>query len=266
MYRWAWNFLCVFAVLGLHWHLAQAAEPKIGVLMLHGKNPGDNSDPNFRPLKRKFEAEGWVVSFPDMPWSSRRYIDGSWDQAMEEISQEVKSLRAKGATKIILVGHSIGAPAALSFAARGGDTQGLVLLAPGHVPSLFYRRPAIRESVEAARALVAEGKGAERGSFNDFNQGRNLRLAATASNYLSYLDPRSDAEMSLTASRVPAATPVLSVIGDSDPLFPSIRAYYVDKLPAHANSRLLEVKGTHLSTPEVAFAEVLVWMKSVIAD
>lgn len=266
MYRWIRKFFYALMLSGLCWNLAHAVEPKIGVLMLHGKNPGDNSDPNFRPLKRKFEAEGWVVSFPDMPWSSRRYIDGSWDQAMQEITREVQKLRSQGATKVFLVGHSIGSPAALSFAARGGDTQGLVLLAPGHVPLMFYRRPLIRESVDAARALVAEGKGAERGSFNDFNQGRSLRVSTTAANYLSYLDPTADAEMSVTAPKVPASTPVLSVIGDADPFFPYLREHYVNKLPAHAHSRLLEVKGTHLSTPEVAFAEVLVWMKTAAAD
>ncbi len=72
--------------------------------------------------------------------------------------------------------------------------------------------------------------------------------------------------MSVTAPRVPASLPVLSVIGDADPLFSHIRAYYVDKLPANPHSQFLEVKGTHLSTPEVAFPEVLKWLKLVTAN
>lgn len=259
----------LFALLALGGGTVHAAEPKLGVLMLHGKNPGSNRDPNFRPLVSKLLREDWVVSFPNMPWSVSRYLDGHWDQAMQEIDTEVKELRAKGAEKIVLMGHSLGVPAAMSYAARGGDVQALVLLAPGHVPAGFYRTPrfkAVRESVDEARALVASGKGAERGRFNDINQGSTMIVSATASDYLSYFDPASDADMSVTAPRIPPAIPVLTVMGDQDPLFSHIRAYYVDKLPVNSQSRYLEVKGTHLSTPEVAFPEVLSWLKSVTAD
>lgn len=259
----------LFALLSLCGSTVHAAEPKLGVLMLHGKNPGSNRDPNFRPLVYKLEREDWIVRFPNMPWANGRYIDGNWDLAMQEIETHVKELRAKGAEKIVLMGHSIGVPAAMSFAARGGDVQALVLLAPGHIPAGFYRNPrfkAVRDSVDEARALVAAGKGAERGRFNDINQGATLSISTTAADYLSYLDPTSDADMSVTAPRVPASIPVLSVIGDADPLFSHIRAYYVDKLPANPQSQFLEVKGTHLSTPEVAFPEVLKWLKLVTAN
>ena len=120
----------LFALLSLCGSTVHAAEPKLGVLMLHGKNPGSNRDPNFRPLVYKLEREDWIVRFPNMPWANGRYIDGNWDLAMQEIETHVKELRAKGAEKIVLMGHSIGVPAAMSFAARGGDVQALVLLAP----------------------------------------------------------------------------------------------------------------------------------------
>ena len=157
----------------------------------------------------------------------------------------------------------------MSYAARGGDVQALVLLAPGHVPAGYYRSPrlkTVRDSVDEARALVAAGKGAERGRFNDINQGRQLSVTTTAADYLSYFDPTSEAEMSVTAPRIPPSTPVLSVVGDADPLFAQVRAYYVDKLPAHPHSRLLEVKATHLSTPEVAYPDVVAWIKQVTAN
>ena len=262
-------FSAVVVVLSLFGNAVAAAEPKLGVLMLHGKNPGDNRDPNFRPTVYKLEREGWVVSFPNMPWASTRYLEGNWDLAMSEIDAQVKQLRAKGAEKIVLMGHSLGAPAAMSYAARGGDVQALVLLAPGHVPAGYYRSPrlkTVRDSVDEARALVAAGKGAERGRFNDINQGRQLSVTTTAADYLSYFDPTSEAEMSVTAPRIPPSTPVLSVVGDADPLFAQVRAYYVDKLPAHPHSRLLEVKATHLSTPEVAYPDVVAWIKQVTAN
>lgn len=115
--------------------LPAQAQDKNGVLMRHGKNPGSPNDPNFGQLKSRLDAEGMITLMPDMPWSARRYIDGDWDKAMAEIDAHVKSLRGKGATKI--AGHSMGCPAAMSYAARHGGVDALALLAPGHVP-LFY--------------------------------------------------------------------------------------------------------------------------------
>lgn len=247
----------------------QAAEPKLGVLMLHGKNPGSNRDPNFRTVMYRLEREGMLVSFPNMPWSSTRYIDGHWDLAMSEITERVKELRGKGATHIVLMGHSLGVPAGMSYAARGGDVQALVLLAPGHVPRGWYNNPrftAIRDSVNEARAAVAAGKGAELGRFNDMNQGRTQSVSMTATDYLSYFDPTSDADMSVTAPRVPASLPVFTAIGNADVMAPHVRTYFVDKLPANAKSHFVQVQGDHLNTPEVVLPQVLEWLKLVVAE
>lgn len=248
---------------------AVQAQATIGVLMLHGKNPGGPQDPNFGVLKTRLEREHMTVLMPDMPWSRNRYIDVHWDQAMAEMALHVKILRERGASKIVLIGHSMGCPAALSFAARQGDVQALVLLAPGHVPLGYFtssRLKPVRDSIEEARALVAANKGDTKERFNDINQGRQQTVIMTARDYLSYFDPASDAEMSLTAPRVPPQTPSLVVIGDQDPLFASARAYFVDKLPANPKSVYLEVKATHLSTPGVASDAVVDWIRKAVAE
>lgn len=260
--------LATFALAAAFTATPAAAQERIGVLMLHGKNPGSNMDPTFRPQMTSFERQGWMVRFPDMPWSRNRYLDGHWDKAMAEVATEVAALRASGATKIVLVGHSIGTPAALSHAARGGDVQALVLLAPGHIPLGYHTFPCckvVQESINEARALVAAGKGDSRERFSDINQGRQLPVAATAKDFLSYFDPTSDAEMSVTAPRVPAGVPVMTVIGEKDPLFAIVRRYYVDKLPANPKSKFLEVSGGHIDTPRVASDEVIAWIKTALA-
>lgn len=245
------------------------AEERIGVLMLHGKNPGSAQDPYFGALKPKLESTGMVVALPDMPWSRNRYIDGNWDSAMNEIATQVKALRERGATRIVLMGHSMGAPAALSHAARNGDVQALVLLAPGHIPRGYYTLPRLKvvhDSIEEARALVKAGKGEARERFMDINQGKGQVVVMSARDYLSYFDPESDAEMSVTAPRVPPATPSLVVIGDQDPLFAHVRAYFVDRLPANPKSQYLEVKANHLTTPNVASDAIIEWIKKTMAE
>lgn len=244
---------------------AQAA-PKVGILLMHGKNPGNPQDPSLQPLKSALERQGWEVLIPDMPWSRRRYLEGNWDLVMSEMATHVKTLKDKGAQKIVLMGHSMGVPAAMSHAARGGVADALVLMAPGHIPAGYYNFPplkAVRESIDDARAKLAAGKGDETERFQDINQGRQQTVVATARNYLSYFDPQSDADMGVTAPRVPSSVPVLTVIGEKDPLLPNVRRYYVDKLPKNPQSQLMEVSGGHLDTPRVATDAIVSWIKSV---
>lgn len=244
------------------------AQERIGVLMLHGKNPGNNMDPNFSPMKGTFERQGWLAIVPDMPWSRGRYLDGNFDKAMTEIAGHVKSLRDQGATKIVIVGHSMGVPTGMAHAARGGDVNALVLLAPGHIPAGYYTFSCckvVHDSINEARALVAAGKGDSRERFSDINQGRQQTVVTTAKDFLSWFDPTSDAEMSVTAPRIPANVPAMTVVGEKDPLFSRIKAYYVDKLPANPKNKFLEVSGGHLDTPRVASDEIIAWIKAAVA-
>lgn len=247
--------------------LAQAPAPKIGVLLLHGKNPGSSQDPSMAGLRTAFDAAGWKVLFPDMPWSRTRYLEGDWDQAMQEIANHVRTLQDQGAERIVLAGHSMGVPASLSFAARGGTVHALVLLAPGHVPRGYYTVPAlkaVRESVDEARALVAAGKGDSTERFNDINQGRRIPVVTTARKYLTWFDPDSDADMGVTAPRVPASVPVFTAIGESDPLFRGVRSYFVDKLPPNPRSQFVEVAGGHLDTPANVRERLLSWIPAAV--
>lgn len=244
------------------------AQERVGVLLLHGKNPGSNQDMSFQPTKGVLEKEGMLVAFPDMPWSRTRYLDGNWDKAMTEIAAHVATLRSQGAGKIVLIGHSLGVPAAMSFAARGGDVQALVLLAPGHIPRGYYTLAglkAVRGSIDEARALVAAGKGDSSERFTDINQGRQQTIVTTAKNFLSYFDPDSDAEMGVTAPRIPPATPVLTVLGDEDFMFTRAKDYFANKLPANPKSQYLEVKANHLTTPRVANEAIARWIKVAVA-
>lgn len=261
-------FAALFAFAALTLALPAAAQERIGVLLLHGKSPGSTQTPHLRPVKAGLEQDGMLVRYPDMPWSRLRYLDGDWSQAMAEMQQHVAALRAQGAARIVLVGHSMGVPAALGYAARHGDVDALVLLAPGHVPRTYHSAPrmaVVRESVERARALVAEGKGDARESFSDINQGKRASITTTAKNYLSYFDPESEAEMGVTAPRVPARIPVLTVVGSDDPMAGRARQYFADSLPANPKTQYLEVRADHLSTPQVALPQVLPWIRSAVA-
>src|SRR4029078_1845635 len=111
-----------------------------GVVLMHGK--GGNPESNLiAPLTVALEANGALVIAPLMPWYGAQgrpqvYAE-TYDQAMQTIEHAAAALRAKGASKIIVAGESLGSNAALGYGARHGhDLAGIMALAPGHVPEL----------------------------------------------------------------------------------------------------------------------------------
>lgn len=98
--------------------LLHAAE--IGVVFLHAKGAAPDARPT-AGLISAMRAEGMEIVVPELPWSNSHRYDASYQDALKEVHQAARALRAKG-TKIILVAsHSLGA-------------NGVVAIAPGHSP------------------------------------------------------------------------------------------------------------------------------------
>ena len=250
-----------------------AAEEKIGVVLLHGKQGGGLRDNSLDSLQRKLLEAGALVIRPELPWSRNRYIEGDWNQAMSEIALQVRKLNELGATRVALVGHSIGSPASLSFAVKYPDkVHALGLIAPGHIPYYFsqcipfapIRMCSVRDGVDRARKEIEAGDATGKNAFPDINQGSANVVWMSPKDYFSYFDPAGDAEMSITAAKVPATVPVLYVIGNKDPLFEVGRQYVFEKLPANTKNQYLEVSGNHISTPAVAADQIVNWIKAVL--
>ena len=234
---------------------------RIGVVLLHGKQ-SDASAALGSVSSQVTAATGAAVAAPDLPWSGSRYLSGTWSQAMGEIGGAVASVRAQGAGRVVLVGHSMGCPAAMSYAAARGSVAGLALTSPGHNPRGYYRfDPGMRESIDRARAMVKSGRSGETATFFDNNQGNVFPVQTTAGQYMSYFDPSGPCEMSNTAGRV--GCPVLWVVGTNDRVIewgdPIAR-----RLTGRPKSRYLVVPGAgHGNAPSIAAAEVARWIASI---
>jgi len=86
----------------------------------------------------------------------------------------------------------------------------------------------------------------------------------TPRDYLSYFEPTSDAEMSVTAPKIPSSIPVLWVMGDREYLVREGRQYVFDKLPSNSKSQYLEVSANHTTAPAVASDQIVNWVKSAV--
>jgi pimeloyl-ACP methyl ester carboxylesterase len=256
--RWVAPWCWALALLVVAPAALAQAKPCAMVLM-HGKWGHPN---NLSAFARTMDAACDTKSL-EMPWSRRRNYDQPYPVAIAEIAAQVKALREKGYSRILLAGHSFGANAALAYMATEGDADGVVALAPGHSPAFTYSRGIGKAAVDQARQWVQDGKGGDSLDMEDFNQGKARTVRMRADVVVSYFDPEGLGDMPLSASRFKKAVPFLWVIGTGDSLHAAGPAYAYDKAPQHPASQYLVVEADHIGTPDVAAAQVLAWVKGL---
>jgi pimeloyl-ACP methyl ester carboxylesterase len=235
-----------------------------GVVYLHGKGgwPGALNGGILSGLKE----EGALVATPEMPWSFHRRYDATYDQSMAEIDAAIGGLKSGGARRIVLIGVSLGANAAIGYAARNPEIAGVVALAPGHLPDVGNMRSFVSDAVARAKALVAEGKGDVPQSFPDMAQGIPLTTRATPSVYLSWFDPDGPAVIPRNAALIGAAAspmPLLWIVGKLDPIDRRGPEYAFNALAKNPKSQYVEVLAGHLTTTLMARRQVIDWINGL---
>jgi dienelactone hydrolase len=213
-------------------------------------------------LSETLRKEGALVEAPELPWSARRIYDATYDDAMAEIDVAVQRLKSQGARRIVVAGHSLGANAALGYAARRDGLAAVVALAPGHLPEAWALRLHTRSAIARAKELVAAGQGDVTTSFPDLAQGIPFSIRATPRVYLSMFDPEGPAVMPKNAAAM-RAVPLLWVVGVGDPIFFHGRDYAFDAAAKHPKSKYLVIAGLHITTPFQARGAVIDWLKSL---
>jgi pimeloyl-ACP methyl ester carboxylesterase len=236
----------------------------LGIVYLHGKAawPGALNGGILGSLK----DEGALIATPEMPWSFHRRYAATYDEAMTEIDSAVAGLKAKGAQRIVIIGHSLGANAAIGYAARHPDLAGVVALAPGHLPEAGNMRSFVADAVARAKTLVASGQGDVPQSFPDMAQGIPLTATATPIVYLSMFDPDGPAVIPKNAAAMGAAAhpvPLLWVVGKLDPIDRRGPEYAFDAAAKNPKSKYIEVFAGHLTTPLAARNDVVAWINSL---
>lgn len=261
--RWIIFLTAILAILAalLPAAATSAEGGRVGVVLLHGKT----GTPAFmmRVIGDKLAAAGFLVEAPELPWSHSRYLDSDYEQALREIGYAADRLTLRGATRVVVVGHSLGANGALGYASTGGKAAAVVLLAPGHNPDLKGWRDKFGPALLKAKELVAAGRGDETGSYPDTNMGKDYVMTTKARIYVSYFDPGGLAAMPRSAARLPAGVPLLYVAGTGDPLTARGPDYIFAKAPTNPYSRYITVNAGHLDTPAAAAGAVIAWIKGL---
>ncbi len=242
-----------------------SADESIGVILMHGKGATARPTSPIGQLAETLESAGFIVIAPDMPWHRSRIWDKSFEESMMEIDEYVTELKSKGANKIVVGGHSIGANAAIGYGARREGLAGILAIAPGHNPNLKEFQSRIDHDYKRARKLVDMGKGNEVGDFKDFNQGRTSEVSAKAKDYLSWYDPEGPAVMPENAANLKPGAALMWVIGEKDAMlrFGRGKNYAFDRAPSHPKSIYIVVPGGHRVTPPKGEDEIINWLKGL---
>ncbi len=173
------------------------AEPiageKIGVVLMHGK--GGTPSSQLSSLDSALRGAGVIVENNLMPWGRGRIYDKTYQDSMIEIDEYVNKLKAQGAKKIVVAGHSIGANAALGYGATRDGLSGIIVIATGHFPETSGFQAKLNGSAVKAKAMVDAGNGEKTGSFKDINIGSQANANVSANIYHSWFSQTGPADV-----------------------------------------------------------------------
>ncbi len=250
---------CIASLMALGGTSFAMAEPKVGIAVLHGK--WGNPEGYTATLAKHLESAGYIVISPELPWSTRRQYDAGVDGLAADIDGAIKTLKAQGANKICLAGHSMGAAGALYYAGRT-PVDCLIILAPGHNPEGKFMRGFTEKDLASAKEMVAKGEGEASAWFEDYNTGnRTKKIRMRAKTYIDYFDGDGPMNMTVNASRVLPGTRVLWVVGVEEADGPKrLGGAAYKALPETVNKQFVEVPGGHLATPEKAMELAATWI------
>lgn len=240
------------------------AADKIGVILMHGKWGTAMPNSPLGVLGKALSSAGMIVLTPDMPWSQTKLYSKDYDETMAQIDELVASLKSKGATKIVVGGHSLGANAALGYGARRDGIDAILAIAPGHVPEASDLKGKFADDVAKARKLVDAGKGETKDDFQDINQGKKKTLNIPARVYLSWFDPDGPSPMPTNAANLKPGTSLFWVTGDKDVLHQKGgKAYAFAKAPPNPKSAYVVVSSGHGDAPKKSKKEIIGLLKSL---
>ncbi|MGE5540205.1 MAG: alpha/beta hydrolase [Gemmatimonas sp.] len=253
----------VVLVLGASWHGALAQEAKVGVFVMHGK--GKKS--YVGGLANALEKRGYLVANPGMAWGAREY-DVSVEQSDVEIENGLKALRDKGARRVFLAGHSIGAVVAIHYAVAH-PLDGVIAIAPGAFPENPTYIKTLADEVQKLRDAVTAGRGGEKITFREFEPhvGR-FPVRAPAAAILSYFEPEGPLNFKRNIAALPPELPVLYIVSSGDVAhgFGVYSKNLFSAVPKNPLTRLFEPQVEHFDAPTASIDETVAFIESVVAS
>lgn len=242
-----------------------ASAQEVGIVVMHGK--GSAPTRSVGPLAAGLQSKGYLVANLDMPWSGARNYDADVAAAETQVEAALQELRAKGANRLFVAGHSQGG----TFAAYLGGKlaiDGVIAIAPGGSTGGRAFQERLGAQVEEARKLVAEGKGAEKAKLLDYEGSRGTYpLVVAPAHYVSWFDPEGAMNVMKSMRNMNPAVPFLYVAPTGDyPALKRLKEQTFSALPTNRLTRLADVRADHLGAPAASVDVVAAWIGEVVSS
>lgn len=234
----------------------------IGIVIMHGK--GGRPTGHVANLARALEGKGFLVANLEMPWSGSRNYDVTVERGEQEVEAAVAGLRAKGAKKVFVSGHSQGGGFALHMAGKQG-IDGVIAMAPGGDVGNRTFREQLGASLARARQLIAEGKGNALARLEDYEGARGTYpVIAAPAVYLTWFEPEGAMNMRRAARAANPQVPILWIVGQGErPGLRKANMPLYQTLPSNPLTKLYEPNSDHLGTPTASADEIMRWTREV---
>ena len=233
--------------------------PHCLAILMHGKWSHPNT-PVLRILEKDLKENNYIVTKPNMPWSRTRLYDQTYELALQDLAKMIQKFRREGIKKIVLIGHSLGANAAIAYQALVGDADAIVAITPGHIPYLMCKRDQRHEYViKKAEDNIKRNNNETLIDFIDLNCGISKKFTVSADIFFSYFNPFGLGHMPATIKKFKKSTPLLYIEGAIDYIHTGPASVFI-KAPYHPLSTYMLTSGNHMTTPEISSKQITSWL------
>jgi pimeloyl-ACP methyl ester carboxylesterase len=247
------------AVTGLLWEPQKAGESL--VVMVPGGTTGAALFPahDYTPLAHLLTDNGYAFLLGNMR-ASYNNAYSEYSDAVKDIAGFVAYAKSKGYARIAVLGISLGGARMAQYVAERNDPAVKAVGFVASIPSPYLEfqirssdadKLRLEDTLQHARELVAQGKGQQPVSFDNWFPGF-VSVMGTAKSLISYFGAPSDPSAPSSVKFGPQIkVPALVIHGDKDTLAlpPNAQKIY-DSLTASPQRDLVWVKGaSHYLTP-----------------
>jgi pimeloyl-ACP methyl ester carboxylesterase len=234
-------------------------------ILVHGKGSGPSATKcALNALHDRLKSESYIVDYVDYPWAKSREYDLKFEDSVIEVEQAINRVQAKGATRINLVGHSLGANLLLYYATLRNDFDNLILLCPAHNTHLDRFKFMVSWSLDHAAEQLRIGNDVPQ-PYVDY-QFRKIEVHYfKPSMYQSYFDSvRGKCNMAINARNMIPGINLLVVIGAADVSTETTEDTVFTPAVKTPQSKIITIPdGTHENVPGKVFDNISDWIKTL---
>lgn len=219
-----------------------------GFLLLHGKGSGpDYPACAMTPLYEQMVADGLTVDYVANSWALGKLYQYPFEHSIPYVHQGIDRLVKKGATRIHIVGHSLGANIAFFYATQFTNFKSIVALAPAHNTHLPKFNHWSLWSRNKAQALIDSGNDTI-SDFVDVAMAEVYITQGIPSAYFSYLNPEGNTVMTRNVRKFAQPVNLFIGSGTEDVTQVNVKALLFDPARKTPASQFYQSNNNHIST------------------